>query len=134
MSNAKSIAGTWRLRTYEVWTPEGQVSTPLGASPIGYAVFDDTGHAFIQLARASDESVEPLNSEGVREALANSCTAYFGKYSIDAEGTKLTIRVEGSNRAPYVGSVQERMISLAGHTLIMGQAGQYCAVLARQQP
>lgn len=132
MPNAKSIAGTWRLCTYEVWTPEGQISTPLGESPVGYAVFDEAGHAFIQLARAPDQSIDRLNAEGVREALADSFTAYFGKYLIDTEGTKLTIRVEGSNRASYVGSVQERMFALAEHTLIMGQPGQYRAVLSRQ--
>ena len=97
-------------------------------------MFDEAGHAFIQLARAPDQGIEQLNAEGVREALADSFTAYFGKYSIDTEGTKLTIRVEGSNRAPYVGSVQERMFTLAEHTLIMGQPEQYRAVLSRQQP
>ena len=134
MPNAESIAGTWRLSTYEVWTPEGQVSTPLGASPVGYAVFDDTGHAFIQLARSPDPETQELDTEKIRASLADSFTAYFGTYSVNAEGTKLTVRVEGSNRTPFVGSIQERMFSIAGATLTMGRPGQYRAVLSRQQP
>ena len=128
MSKPESIVGTWHLSTYEVWISEVQIIAPLGVTPVGYAVFDEASHAFIQLARAAGKDIE---AEGVREAIANSFTAYFGKYSINAECTKLTVQVEGSNRAQYVGSVQERVVSITENTLIIGQPGQYRAVLSR---
>ena len=105
MSQSKSIVGTWRLRTYEVWTAQGQVSFPLGESPVGFAVFDETGHAFIQLARAIDPHSGSLNLEAVRETLASSFSAYFGTYTVNTNGTRLSIQVQGSNRAAYVGSI-----------------------------
>jgi len=132
MSTANSILGTWRLRTYEVWSPEGQVTTPLGPSPVGYAVFDQGGHAFIQLARS--HGTERPESEHARETLAGSFTAYFGTYKLNSEGTKLSIEVEASNRASYVSSTQVRTVSITETVLTMGQPGQYRAVLLRQQP
>lgn len=105
--------------------PECHVSAPLGETPVGYAVFDDIGHVFMQLVRACDQGIEPLHVEGVREALADSFIAYFGKYSVGTDGTRLTIRVEGCSRACHFGSVQERTLTLAEDALILGQPGQY---------
>jgi hypothetical protein len=96
-------------------------------------VFDETGHAFIQLARAIGSHSGSLNSEVVLETLASSFTAYFGTYTVIANGTKLSIEVQGSNRPAYVGSTQERAISIAEDTLTMGQPDQYRAVLDRQE-
>jgi hypothetical protein len=131
MSKTSPLIGTWRLRSYETWSPEGHASEPLGAAPIGYAVFDDTGHAFVQLARSPGTA--GLDSDAAREVLAGSFLAYFGSYAVKAEGSKLTITVEASNKASYVGSAQERVAEVVGDTLTLGQPGQYRATLTRQR-
>jgi len=125
----RAIIGTWRLLAYEVWSPEGTLHAPLGDEPIGYAVFDLTGRAFIQLA---SHPIEPqAGAADGRQASAASFAAYFGTYTVDAEQKKLAIQVEGSNRVPYIGSTQERVFTIEGDTLTMGQPGQYRATLVR---
>jgi len=123
MQQTLSIVGTWRLLAYEVWSPEGTLHAPFGDAPIGYAAFDPAGRAFIQLAS---------NPAGdARQASAASFAAYFGAYTLDADGTRLVIQVEGSNRVAYIGSTQERLVRVDGDTLTMGQPGQYRATLVR---
>ncbi|MEI6028820.1 MAG: lipocalin-like domain-containing protein [Betaproteobacteria bacterium] len=129
MPSNSSIVGTWRLRTFEVWTPEGKVTTPLGSAPIGYAIFDDSGRAFIQISQAPDATVKA--SAETQAAQAASFLAYFGVYTVNALDSTLSIKVEGSNLAAYVGSTQARSFTVNEGTLTMGQPGKYRAVAVR---
>ena len=127
MNKPLQILGTWRLITYETWNAEGEVTEPLGTSPVGFAVFDDTGHAFIQLARRTgqDKSAEAI------DAAAHSFVAYFGTLTINEEHTELTVAVDASNLPRYVGSRQVRPFKVTDDTLVLGVPGQYRATLHR---
>ena len=97
------LIGSWELQRYETWNADGVVGTPLGEAPIGFAVFDSAGNAFIQLARRPPDVDRPF-SDAISQDLANSFGAYFGAFSLDSAGKQITIRVQASNIASYVGN------------------------------
>lgn len=124
------LVGTWELQRYETWNAEGVVSNPLGEAPIGFAVFDSAGNAFIQLARRPPDVDRPF-SGGVSQDLADSFGAYFGAFHLDAARTQIKIQVQASSMASYVGSEQVRPFVIAGDQLILGIPGEYRATLKR---
>lgn len=115
-SEPDALISTWRVVSYETWNPQGQVSTPFGDAPSGYAVFDATGHAFIQLMG---------NSPGAAFA------AYYGTYTTDHDARVVTIRVEGSNVPSYIGTDQVRPYRVDGENLTLGVPNEYRATLVR---
>lgn len=132
--NSPPLVGTWRAVRYGTWDEQGRTSTPFGDPVSGYAVFDATGHAFIQLMRTPP--VPPLaapsapTSEESRAAFS-AFAAYFGPYSLDEAGGSVTIRVEGSSMPSYTGSRQVRPFRIEGDTLKLGIPGQATLVRVR---
>jgi hypothetical protein len=122
MTSGNELIGTWRVLSFTRWNKEGVASQPLGAEPMGYAVFDATGHAFIQLGRSP-------NDGGFPDEIAKSVMTYFGPYAVSADLVKVT--VESSNMADYLGSVQERNFEISGDRMTIGTPGKYQAKLQR---
>jgi hypothetical protein len=122
---SSSLVGTWRLIQYFDTDSRGNVSYPYGRKPIGYFVYDPTGHLSIQIMRtpatppfASGSDQSGTNRE-VRDAY-DGYMAYFGTYRIDqAKGVVIHV-VEGSLRPSYTGTDQPRPFKLDGDTLIIG--------------
>lgn len=123
------LIGTWRLRSFHVWNEQGEASEPLGAHPIGYAIFDRQGRAFIQLLCAHEAGASQSTADPA--AIAASYGGYFGSYAVDVARSMLTIQVQGSNLPAYIGSTQERVFSLSGSVLELGQPGKYRAIVER---
>jgi hypothetical protein len=119
---ANTLIGTWRVLSFMRFNKEGVAGEPLGAEPMGYAVFDATGHAFIQLGRSASDG-------GFPDEIAKSLMCYFGPYAISGDTVKVT--VEASNMADYLGSVQERNFEVSGDTMTIGTPGKYQAKLTR---
>jgi hypothetical protein len=122
MTSTNNLIGTWRVVSFTRWNKEGVAGQPLGAHPTGYAVFDATGHAFIQLGRSP-------NDGGFPDEIAKSLMCYFGPYTISGDLVKVT--VEASNIADYLGSVQERNFEVSGNAMTIGTPGKYQAKLQR---
>jgi hypothetical protein len=118
----KELIGTWRVLSFTRWNKEGVASQPLGPEPMGYAVFDATGRAFIQLGRSP-------NDGGFPDEIAKSVMVYFGPYAVSADLVRVT--VESSNMADYLGSVQERNFEISGDRMTIGTPGKYQAKLQR---
>ena len=118
----RDLIGTWRVVSFTRFNKEGVANQPLGAEPMGYAVFDATGHAFIQLGRSATDG-------GYPDEIAKSLMCYFGPYSVSGDLVKVT--VEQSNIADYLGSVQERKFEVSGDTMTIGTPGKYQAKLQR---
>lgn len=134
MSNHEPLLGTWRVVQYQTWDSQGRASTPFGDPASGYAIFDRTGHAFIQLMRTPP--VAPFVSPGrpTPEELGAAYfafAAYYGTYSVNTAGRVVTIHVEGSNMPSYIGTDQVRPFQVDGDTLTLGVPEQYRATLAR---
>ena len=121
MAPQNPLLGTWRVESFERWE-DGVLKQPVGNPPAGYAVFDDTGHAFVQVGRAT-------TSEHTPKDIAQSLMAYFGPYAI--EGDELTVTVEGSNIPAYIGGKQIRRFKRDGDRMTIGVEGQYQAKLRR---
>jgi hypothetical protein len=94
---------------------------PLGPTPSGYAVFDQTGHVFVQVTHPPATH----DSSGAA-ASAAAFTGFFGTFEADAAAPpQLRIQVEGSNYAPYIGTTQLREFRVTQETLVAGLPGQY---------
>lgn len=122
MTSTNDLIGTWRVVSFTRWNKEGVAGQPLGSHPTGYAVFDATGHAFIQLGRSA-------NDGGFPDEIAKSLMCYFGPYSVS--GDKVSVTVDASNMADYLGSVQERNFEVSGDAMTIGTPGRYQAKLTR---
>jgi len=121
MASPNPLIGTWRVESFERWE-EGVLKQPVGNPPAGYAVFDETGHAFIQVGRATTSDRSP-------KEIAQSLMAYFGPYVV--VGDELTVTVEASTIPAYIGSKQVRRFQRDGDLLTIGVEGQYQAKLRR---
>jgi hypothetical protein len=117
-----SLIGTWRALSFTRWSKEGVAGQPLGAEPVGYAVFDATGHALIQLGRSPADG-------GFPDEIAKSVMCYLGSYAVT--GDTIAVTVESSNMADYLGSVQERKFEVSGDAMTIGTPGKYQAKLQR---
>src|ERR1700689_1129495 len=103
------LVGTWRLVQYLDTDASGKVTYPFGEKPIGYLVYDLTGHMTPQVMRtpapprfASGEDAKGTEAE-VRAAY-DGFVAYFGTYRVDEAKRVVTHVVEGSLRPSYVGT------------------------------
>ena len=132
----QNLLGTWRLVSYEDWTPSGERRTPYGEHPIGYFVYDATGHVFVTFMKGPAMSAEgfvrgvPATPER-KSAAFDGYVAYFGTYTVDPEKHVVVHHVEGSLNPSYTGTDQPRPFELSGDTLIIGNQKTWKRVLAR---
>jgi hypothetical protein len=120
-AQSNRLAGAWRVQSFARFGKDGAPNEPLGTPPAGFAVFDATGRAFVQLGKAP--------SAGPVDEVAKSLMAYFGPCRID--GDTLSVAVESSNMPAYIGSTQTRKFSRDGDMLRLGTPGEYQAVCKR---
>jgi hypothetical protein len=67
-----SIVGTWRVVAFETHNSDGSVIKEFGEKPLGYFIYDATGHVAIQMTE------NPAKKDPPR------AFAYFGTYQVDA--------------------------------------------------
>jgi hypothetical protein len=79
-----SIVGTWRVLTFETHNTDGTVIREFGDKPIGYFIYDATGHVAIQLMENPAKKDPPV------------AIAYFGTYKVDAARGIVIHHVEGA--------------------------------------
>ena len=123
---ARQLIGTWRLLSRETVTANGQkmVDPGLGSRPVGYLIYDATGHVAAQLMRAGRSSAD-MESCGSRQTKADNnpaifCgyDAYFGTYSFDGVN-RVTHHIEMALSPEDVGRDVHRSFSLKGNQLII---------------
>ncbi len=139
MSNDKSshdqVAGTWKLISAEDVDPNtGQwVPYTFGNPPSGYFIYDDTGHASIQIMTTPPQQIATPDSPTPEEALAifNAYIAYYGTYKV--ESGNITVQVEGALDPSQVGTAQVRPYEVSGDTLIIGDQVTYKRTLKRME-
>lgn len=132
-----TLVGTWRLIEY--WNKDsisGTLEYPYGDPPLGYFLYDATGHVSIHimrnppLPRLSEDGWRKASVDELREML-DAYVAYFGTYSVDAVRGVVTHHVEGELRRRYTGTDQERPFTLNGDRLVIGDGKTFQRVLAR---
>lgn len=129
-----SIVGTWKLISAEDRSSPNDPWVPytFGNPPSGYFIFDNTGHASVQIMTTPPQKIATPDSPTPQEALAifNNYIAYYGTYTISE--TTVTVQVEGAWDPSQVGTPQARPYRLDCDTLIIGDEITYKRTLIRQ--
>ena len=121
---ARQLIGTWRLVSRVTRTAEGQpiVDPGLGARPVGYLIYDTTGHVAAQLMRPGRSSADMENC-GSRQTKAENnpgifCgyDAYFGTYAFDGPNS-VVHHLEMALSPDDVGRDVHRSFSIKGNRL-----------------
>lgn len=117
------IIGTWRLYRLENTSKDGKVEKPYGDHPLGYFIYDPTGHLSVQIMRnpplsrfAADDG-GPTDAEKVQAY--GAFVSYFGTYRVDKVKHVLHHQVEGALDTTYTNTDQLRPYRLVGDTLII---------------
>lgn len=118
----ETLAGCWKLRTFETHHPDGRVTHPFGPSPIGLVVVTPDGWASAHLMRPdrikfTDADVPPTAAEA-QDAL-RGFVAYYGRCEVDESNRTLTTHVEGSANPNWMGGDQVRQYELRDGILVL---------------
>ena len=122
-SAAQGLVGTWELVSRTDRDASGRVISEmsLGATPIGYLIYDAAGHVSAQLASrersgmvcdSSGQSVDPNNNANI-----SGYSAYFGRYVVDTAAGKVTHILEGTLSPADMGKRLWRRFRVVGDTL-----------------
>lgn len=124
--------GTWKLMSIDARRSNGEVTSQrYGPNPIGYLIYDTTGHMAVQIMRPDRPrfAADGIEQETAVEAKAafDSYGAYFGTYEVnEAEGFVIH-HVEGSIFPNYIGTEQKRFFELSGDQLVLKPPPQLVA-------
>ena len=112
------LVGTWRLESFELQAPDGQLSHPYGEHVHGYLVYSPEGVMSAAFSRADRANGGNPDLSVAETAPAwNTFMAYSGPYRI--EGDRILHDVEVSSLSVWVGTVQERWFKLDGDRLVL---------------
>ena len=121
--SGEQLVGTWRLISRVVTLEDGSavVDPGLGKTPIGYLMYDSSGHVAAQGMRrnrpmtidcGTSDPAPSNNSQSV-----NGYDAYFGTYTIDETSHTVTHHLEGALAAADVGKNLVREFHVSGDKL-----------------
>ena len=120
--DAKKLVGTWRLVSRNDTLADGRsfVEPSLDAAPLGYLMYDATGHVAVQLMRrnrtaADTQASSPSSQPSIAvPAALNGYEAYFGTYTVEETAHTVTHHVEGAMVLANVGKYLVRNYSFQG--------------------
>jgi hypothetical protein len=121
---SRAFIGTWKLVSRVDRDRSGKTipEPSLGSNPIGYLVYDSTGHVFVQimaLNRSADPCAVSAPSQANNLASFGGYDAYFGRYEIDPAAGKVTHILEGALSQADVGRRLTRSYRLEGDSLTL---------------
>lgn len=118
------LIGTWRLVRYENRSKDGTIDKLYGERPLGYFVYDPTGHLSIHILRnpplpqlASGSKITATDVEKMQGY--DAYVGYFGTYRVDKAKHVLHHQVEGALDTTYTNTDQLRPYRLSGDVLII---------------
>ncbi len=103
------LIGVWKLDAYRIYSVDSLDSLKLDL--VGRLTYTDTGHVFVVITRAPEETVR----------LAD-VIAYSGKYEMISQQVRHSIYV--SSIASYVGSDQLRDVAFEDNCLVLKTVGR----------
>ena len=100
VSVTDSLRGTWRVVPSRAVPGSDTVKYRYGFAPVGYLVYDPTGHVFWQILRKSAMDSLQLGRErkvpdSIITRLYEGFSAQFGTYTVDAAQRTVTHHYEG---------------------------------------
>lgn len=115
LGTSGALAGVWDLVSVRTRWPDGRVTEPWGAPPVGRLTYGPDGRMITLLMDArrnqADGRVVPAEVQA-------SVAAYYGTYTVDPARHVVTHHVAASLRASEAGSI-ERRYTLNGDTLVL---------------
>ena len=115
----KQILGSWTLVSVVV-EQEGTKREVYGPNPKGFLSYDRNGHMSLMLLHSNLPRITSNNRESPTPeeaaAVARGILAYYGTYTIDAEGNVIH-HIEASSFANWNGADQKRLITISGDEL-----------------
>ncbi len=118
------LVGAWRLVAWRNRDADGRVTYPMGPDATGYIVYTADGHMAVDLMRAGRAPFaagDLLRAEPAeRQAAAESFVGYAGRYRF--LGDRVIHEVEVSLFPNWVGTSQERLVTLEGNRLTLSTA------------
>jgi hypothetical protein len=110
----EKLAGTWKLVSSYEENASGEDIDPFGNNPTGQLTLELDGHFSLQIIGSNLKfaSNDRLRGTGLEnQAAVQGSLAYFGRYSVKADGTTLAFHVERCTFANW--NSTERTTSLA---------------------
>jgi Lipocalin-like domain len=134
-----ALIGTWRLVEFADLDKDGKWQYWYGEHPLGYFVYDATGHVHVQIMRVPplvpfpESNFDAGKMPSPQHALAayTAYLAYFGTYTVDTKKHMLIIHVEGSLAPDYIDTDQPRPFTLHGDRLEITDGKTWRRVLER---
>lgn len=118
------LIGTWRLVRFENRSKDGKIEKPYGEPPLGYFVYDPTGHLSVHILRnpplpslASGSQTTAADMEKMQSY--DAYVGYFGTYRVDKAKHILHHQVEGALDTTYTNTDQPRPYRLSGDVLVI---------------
>ena len=90
-----TLAGVWEVTEWSDWTAGGQATHSYGEDPAGMFVYTPGGHVILYTSPAPGFPKPPPANQPDTVAI----TAYYGTYTVDAQTSTLTHRIQGGNAA-----------------------------------
>ena len=117
------LIGTWRLVSAEALRPDGSLQPfpEFGPHPIGYLMYDKTGHMCVTLANPNPPHwADPAKPSDTERAMSHrAMEAYCGTYEVREKEGRVIHRPELAEWPYYIGSVQVRNFHIEGDRLIL---------------
>lgn len=109
------LVGVWNLVSVTTRWPDGRVTEPWGAAPVGRLTYGVDGRMATLLMDARRN--QAAGNAVPAEVQANAA-AYYGTYAVDPARHIVTHRVAASLRASEAGAI-ERRYTVRGDTLVL---------------
>ncbi len=114
------ITGTWKLKSFESRSKDGDVFYPFGENPEGFLIYDESGYMSGMISRADRHnlSVNAANmGENEKSSLSEGFIGYSGKYEILDD--KIVHHVEMSFIPNWIGKPLDRFYSFENDYLVL---------------
>ena len=113
------IVGTWSLVS-AIIEKDGKKTDGLGPNPMGYMMFDSSGHFVYDFMRSDTPKFASNNREtgtpDENKAAVQGNISSFGTYTINPDGS-VTFHIIGSSFPNWKGTDQKRLIEIGGEQL-----------------
>ena len=112
------LVGTWRLVSFELRNPNGDLSYPFGRDAKGYVFYTPDGFmsaAFMGANRLQPKSADLADT--TRGVNFDAFNAYCGRF--DVRGDRVFHHVEVASLPQWSGHDQERIFKIDGDRLIL---------------
>jgi hypothetical protein len=121
LSVRERLLGTWKLVSDFEIRPDGSRRPEYGPNPLGYLMYDKTGHMCVTLANANAprwaDPAKPTDQE--RVLTHKSMEAYCGTFEVRESADQVIHRPELAEWPHYIGSDQVRHYRFEGDRLVL---------------